>query len=229
MAQKTNHVLHFILTLLTGGLWLFVWIPLAVSRNRASHPQVVSQSVAPAASHGRARVRAPVVVRVAYRDLEKNYALPDPENLQAGYAYAWAMDSAPEIGDRVFVFDQNANEHPAIIVGFDTDYRGDLLAVSRVATDEEISAASARSAETIWLNMALREAGLPASGRARKSPPAGYPAIPPSNGDATAEDAGEYGRVWWRAYKLATELGRDDDAKALRSIAHRWYAIRDRG
>ena len=33
--KKTNHLLHFILTVCTGGLWGFVWIAVAVSnRNR---------------------------------------------------------------------------------------------------------------------------------------------------------------------------------------------------
>lgn len=29
-----RHGLHFVLTLLTGGLWLFVWIPLAMRKRR---------------------------------------------------------------------------------------------------------------------------------------------------------------------------------------------------
>lgn len=29
MRRPVNHKLHFVLTLLTGGAWLFVWIPLA--------------------------------------------------------------------------------------------------------------------------------------------------------------------------------------------------------
>jgi hypothetical protein len=28
--KPVNHLLHFCLTLLTGGLWLFVWIPVAM-------------------------------------------------------------------------------------------------------------------------------------------------------------------------------------------------------
>lgn len=30
---RTNHALHFVLTVLTGGLWLVVWIPVAISNN----------------------------------------------------------------------------------------------------------------------------------------------------------------------------------------------------
>ncbi|WFR72657.1 DUF2510 domain-containing protein [Prescottella defluvii] len=30
--KPVNHLLHFILTILTGGLWLFVWIIVAIAR-----------------------------------------------------------------------------------------------------------------------------------------------------------------------------------------------------
>lgn len=32
--RGVNHLLHFVLTILTGGLWLFVWIPLAIFGGR---------------------------------------------------------------------------------------------------------------------------------------------------------------------------------------------------
>ena len=32
-AEKVNHILHLILSILTGGLWLVVWIFLAISRD----------------------------------------------------------------------------------------------------------------------------------------------------------------------------------------------------
>jgi hypothetical protein len=31
---KTSHVLHLILSILTGGLWLFVWVLVAMSNSR---------------------------------------------------------------------------------------------------------------------------------------------------------------------------------------------------
>ena len=37
MKHKTNHMMHFILTILTGGAWVWVWILVAVnndSKNR---------------------------------------------------------------------------------------------------------------------------------------------------------------------------------------------------
>lgn len=34
---KTNHLLHLLLTLITLGLWVFVWIGLAIFRKREQH------------------------------------------------------------------------------------------------------------------------------------------------------------------------------------------------
>lgn len=38
---RTNHILHFILTVLTGGLWLPVWIIVALG-NRSKHSHAAS-------------------------------------------------------------------------------------------------------------------------------------------------------------------------------------------
>jgi hypothetical protein len=32
--QRTNHILHLILTIITGGLWLFVWVILALTHKK---------------------------------------------------------------------------------------------------------------------------------------------------------------------------------------------------
>ncbi len=32
-AKGPNHILHFLLSLITGGLWIFVWIAASLSRN----------------------------------------------------------------------------------------------------------------------------------------------------------------------------------------------------
>jgi hypothetical protein len=32
--KRVNHLLHFAITILTGGLWLVVWVPLALKRKR---------------------------------------------------------------------------------------------------------------------------------------------------------------------------------------------------
>ncbi len=40
--KKTNHILHFILTLLTGGLWIFIWILLGL-RTRGHNKKIDDQ------------------------------------------------------------------------------------------------------------------------------------------------------------------------------------------
>lgn len=37
---KVNHILHLILTILTLGVWLLVWIPLSIMRKREKHKVV---------------------------------------------------------------------------------------------------------------------------------------------------------------------------------------------
>lgn len=42
--KKTNHVLHAVMTLITGGIWILVWVALALSRknhNEKLKPQAV--------------------------------------------------------------------------------------------------------------------------------------------------------------------------------------------
>jgi hypothetical protein len=34
--KRVNHLLHFAITILTGGLWLIVWIPLALKHKRVT-------------------------------------------------------------------------------------------------------------------------------------------------------------------------------------------------
>jgi hypothetical protein len=40
-AGKVNHILHLILTLLTAGLWLFVWVILVLARKKERR-QIIS-------------------------------------------------------------------------------------------------------------------------------------------------------------------------------------------
>ena len=37
---KVNHLLHLVLTLLTLGFWLFVWVPVAILKKRDRHKVV---------------------------------------------------------------------------------------------------------------------------------------------------------------------------------------------
>ncbi|WP_081343505.1 DUF2510 domain-containing protein [Mycobacteroides chelonae] len=40
--RSVNHLLHFVLTILTGGLWLFVWIPLAIFGGRGGKATAIT-------------------------------------------------------------------------------------------------------------------------------------------------------------------------------------------
>lgn len=206
--KKTNHVLHLILTLLTGGLWLLVWIPLVITRkNKGS---------------------APTVVRVAHRELGEPAPNRDPNDPDYGYAYAWHLPQPPKLGDRVFV----ENGSAAVVVGLGSNYQGELASIVRLATPAEIAAGarSASAARDAWLGMVRRAADLPTSGSVPSKAPDGYPEIAPVDGVATTAVADDYGRMWWRAYKAAEEAGwHSTEVQKLKSIAHRWFAIRDKG
>lgn len=41
--RGVNHALHFVLTLLTGGAWLFVWIPLAIFGGRGAKATAITR------------------------------------------------------------------------------------------------------------------------------------------------------------------------------------------
>ena len=60
-------------------------------------------------------------------------------------------------------------------------------------------------------------------------PPPGFDSLPPTQGTAEPETADEYGRVWWRAYNLAAELGRpSDEVAAFKAVGQGWFRLRDR-
>ncbi|QTV80732.1 hypothetical protein [Microbacterium sp. NIBRBAC000506063] len=205
--KKTNHVLHLILTLLTGGLWLFVWISLVVVRRK---------------------IPGVNVVRVAHRELGEAAPDRDPNDLDYGYAYAWRLPQPPQLGDRVYV----ESGSPAVVVGFGSNYRGELASVARFASPAEIAASTQKvnADRDTWLSMARRAADLPTNGSVPSNVPDGYPEVAPTDGVATAGDADSYGRMWWRAYKAAEEAEWPvGEVQRFRSIAHRWYAIRDKG
>lgn len=191
-----------------------MWIPLTISR-RPKKVNVTDRSV----------------VRVQYRDFAQEVTLPDPTDVSIGYAYRWTLQMPPEIGARVIVPGGDGRNAEAVIVGFGTEYTGTLNSVRRVASAEEVTVAwdKASEDERVWLDLAARAAGFPASTRRRKVPD-GFPSIAPIDGAATAAEADDYGRMWWRAYKRAEEAGRPaEEIKRLSDIAHRWYAVRDNG
>ena len=43
--RQTSHIIHFILTLLTGGLWIIIWV-LCASSNNAYNQKILMRSMA---------------------------------------------------------------------------------------------------------------------------------------------------------------------------------------
>lgn len=173
------------------------------------------------------------VVRVAFVDLAK--PAPDPDRVR-GYNYAWTLGGQPEPGDRVVVpgIDGPAygvvvevkNRTPRELASDERSWGATIKPVRRMVTADEMAKARSKAAADLdaWLDMARRAAGLPTRSRRRKVPE-GYPDIPPADGQAGLVEADHYGSVWWKAYKNARS---DDEKKSFGSVAHRWYAIRDR-
>lgn len=168
-------------------------------------------------------------VSVGFRDLTSDHPV-DPAR---AYLYVWDLPENPEVGMRVFVPGGDGKLAPAVIADLNPQANArnvSLKAVRRVATATEIAAAHAKAdqASTDWLEMARKAAGLPSRSRRTKAPE-GYPEIAPADGEATKAQANEYGRMWWRALKLAEAQGLpSEEVKVISAIAHRWYAIRDR-
>jgi len=169
------------------------------------------------------------VVRIDYREFHEPAPRIDPNDLNRGYAYTWNLPTPPSIGQRVIL--EHARGQAGIIVGFNTTYKGELLAVHRIATDTEIKASISKAAadEQSWLDMARRAAGLSSPTR-RRTVPQGFPSIAPVDGRANGTKAGEYGSMWWRVYKTAQrDAWPEADIRVVESIARRWYAVRDKG
>lgn len=176
--------------------------------------------------------RATVVV-VAFRDpLDRRDPLANflPEH---GYAYLWPFAEPPQIGQWAVV---QGIEGPATVVigaiGLPSQARGmELKSVVRPIPQSEVEKAQAAHDAAVheWLNMARHEAGLPTTVLVSAKAPPGFDPLPPIEGTADMATAGSYGRIWWRAYKQAEELGRDsDEVAAFERIARGWYKVRDR-
>lgn len=149
------------------------------------------------------------------------------------YTYLWALETQPEIGTRVKVPGGDGALADAIIVAFGMGESAQglqLKKVRRTVTQEEVDKAHAKQQRDLnsWLNMARREAGLTTKGKPRENPPGDYPPIAPATGEASSRTAGNYGNMWWKAYKAAQKANRpQEEIEAFSTIAHRWYAIRD--
>jgi hypothetical protein len=174
------------------------------------------------------------VVLVSFRELTSD----TPADASDAYAYRWELPTEPEIGARVWVPGAGDRPATAIVAAVDASVP-ELKVTTRLVTQQELSEAQAKAAadrvkvaadRDAWLDMARRAAGLSTTGRARKSPPVGFDSIPPADGTASANQAEEFGRVWWRAFKQAAIAGRpSEEVDAYKAIARRWYAIRDKG
>lgn len=57
MPKPVNHILHLILSVLTGGLWLFVYVPLLIRYGRRNKAYVAALN-REAAAERKARVEA---------------------------------------------------------------------------------------------------------------------------------------------------------------------------
>lgn len=176
----------------------------------------------------RFRSKSPTLVRITFRDIGE----PEEGLHGRGYVYAWALEETPEVGQRVRVPGMDGPAW-AMVIGVDDatpDETGahEVKNVTRLATSEEVAKAQAKSERELngWLDMMRRAAGLATPGRARQKVPPGFPEIPPADGTAAPEVAAEYGSAWFRAFKSARV---EDETKKFKSLAYRWYAIRDRG
>lgn len=72
------------------------------------------------------------IVRVLYPNLVRRGSATDPDDLSVGYAYIWPLARPPRLGDRVIL--EEAGGDIGIVVGFNTQYPGELLAVHALAT-----------------------------------------------------------------------------------------------
>jgi hypothetical protein len=172
------------------------------------------------------------LVSVVFLDLSK--PLPPDLATRRAYAYQWLLPFAPVAGHRVQVESRDGATFAVVSAPWpppNTIIGANYRRVIRLATNAEIASAVASGQrgggdDDAWLDMARRVAGLKTPGKARKTPPKGYPQIAPTDGYVDAATAGKFGSMWWRAYKMART---EDERKAFGSIASRWYKIRDRG
>lgn len=160
-----------------------------------------------------------LIVGVVFRELHDQR---DDDGTRHAYAYLWNLSVPPQPGMRVWVPGYDGPS-TAVVRGLGTraDLEGhEAKSVLRLVTQAELD--EAQRAPREWLRMMLAQAGHPV-GRVASQAPAGFPDIPPAR-LVPGVDADEVGRVWWRAYKMATD---PDEAARLKSIADAWFRQRD--
>jgi len=176
------------------------------------------------------------VVTVSFRDLGTQVSFDDFDP-QYGYAYIWPFPEPPQVGRWAIA---DGIDGPTTVVvralGMTRSAAGMVLKpLRRLIPQAEVDRAVASRAATAaasanqWLDMARQAAGLPMRAPAGRTLPTGFDPLPPTAGEADPETAGQYGGVWWRAYKLAQDYGRPaDEVAAYEAIARGWYRLRDR-
>lgn len=179
----------------------------------------------------RKSVPRPEVVQVSFRDLGDRV---DQDTFDGhGYAYLWPFAESPQLG--CWAIAEGIDGPTTVIVralGLPPHARGiELKTLLRLIPQTEVDAArAARDAPTLaWLDMARKAAGLSVARPVHTSPPPGFDALPPTQGNADAATADHFGDVWWRACKRADEFGRDpEDIANYEQVARGWYRARDR-
>lgn len=172
------------------------------------------------------------VVSVAFRDLDARYPLRNFSS-EHGYAYVWPFREAPRVGQWAIA---DGWSGPATVIvgsiGLPQHARGmELKSLHRLIPAAEVSAAQAeRDAPALaWLDLARQATGLPVADPASDKVPRGFRALPPAQGTARSDVADKRAEIWWRAYRLATELGRDpEEVAAFKAAAQGWFRERDR-
>lgn len=171
------------------------------------------------------------VVTVAFRDLGTRDPLKNFSS-EHGYAYVWPFAEEPRIGRWAIV---DGWDGPSTVVvgalGLPESARGiELKPLRRLIPEAEVVAAQAQrdSPAHAWLDLARRAAGLEVTRPLVEKVPHGFDPLPPTDGTASADKADKYGRIWWRAYSLSTELARDpDETDAFKSAGQHWFRQRD--
>ena len=175
------------------------------------------------------RNKKPRALRVTFRKFHQ----PDLHSYagEISYAFSWNLSFQPEIGQWVMVRTSDGRDASAVISGLSTSENPKTLCpVLRLVPREEVEAGraawhAAKDATThTWLDMARKKAGLPTSHELPGRVPQGYPSIPPKSGRVIGTAARDRGKVWWRAYNRASDLGRpDEEVQTFKAIGEFWY------
>ena len=167
------------------------------------------------------------IVRIAYRPFHHPAPSWDPDDKGRGYAYTWELPSPPAIGDRVVL--DHYNGQPAVVVGFWTDYRGDLCQVYRRATERELRIAQEKLAanEAKWVALIRSVAGLTPEPLRRGATP-GFPRVADATpGRVTEQDAYEALQMWRHASEYADRHGWPDvERRRLEQIVRDWRVVK---